>query len=67
MLATAHWKTTFGKEFDSLVERGNKSYFNKYDPVLASTQLKRDEAKSNGNTKEGDGYKYRSRGLVHLT
>ncbi|EHI7819864.1 hypothetical protein J5L86_004692, partial [Salmonella enterica] len=48
-------------------EIGSVSYFNKYDPELASTQEKRNRAIANGNTNQGDGYKYRGRGCVHLT
>ena len=64
MLATAHWETTYAKEFDSLVERNNGR---EYDPVLASTPERRDGAKDKGNTVEGDGLKYRGRGLAQMT
>lgn len=53
--------------FRSGPEVGNIRYFDKYDPVLASTEERRDYAKKQGNIHQGDGYKYRGRGLVHLT
>ncbi|MBT0727718.1 hypothetical protein HGT73_10100 [Rosenbergiella australiborealis] len=43
------------------------SYFNKYDPVPADTPKRRERAFKNGNTAQGDCFKYRGRGCVHLT
>jgi hypothetical protein len=70
MLATARHETyqfTTGEYFSEKPEVGRISYFDKYDPVLASTAALRDIAKKNGNIEEGDGFKYRGRGCVHLT
>lgn len=70
MLATARHETyhfTTGEYFSEKPEVGSLSYFNKYDPVLAETQSWKNRAIANGNTHQGDGFKYRGRGCVHLT
>ncbi|MEF9672489.1 hypothetical protein QNM99_09985 [Pseudomonas sp. PCH446] len=70
MLATARHETYHfptGEFFSELPEVGSFSYFNKYDPILAATPELRERARGNGNTVEGDGFKYRGRGCVHLT
>lgn len=70
MLATARHETyhyTTAEFFSEKPEIGGVSYFNKYDPVLAGTQKRKDRAVRNGNTVQGDGFKYRGRGCVHLT
>lgn len=70
MLATARHETyhfTTGEFFSEKPEVGTKDYFNMYDPVLADTEKRKIRAKGNGNTVEGDGFKYRGRGGVHLT
>jgi|GEM_PF-1723412 glycoside hydrolase, family 19, putative len=62
MLATAKHET--GHTFEPITERGNRSYFNKYDPVLANTPERRKRAIEMENTQQGDGFKYRGRGYV---
>lgn len=70
MLATVRHETYDYRKaefFSEEPEVGSLSYFNKYDPVLAATPEARENARKNGNTEEGDGFKYRGRGCVHLT
>ncbi|MNZ64493.1 hypothetical protein D3C78_826640 [compost metagenome] len=70
MFATARheaWHFLSAEYFSARPEIGNLAYFNKYDPILAADPDYRARAIKNENTVEGDGFKYRGRGLVHLT
>lgn len=70
MLATVRHEAYYFRSaeyFSEAPEVGPRAYFDQYDPVLAPNQKLRDRAIKNGNTVEGDGFKYRGRGCVHLT
>lgn len=58
VIATASHETAF--TFRPITERGPRSYFNRYEP---NTQI----GKRLGNTRTGDGWKYRGHGYVQLT
>ena len=54
--------TTETGNFKWLTELGNKAYFNMYD-----IQFNPKKAKELGNIYKGDGYKFRGRGLIHIS
>lgn len=58
VLATV--KHEVGNTFTPIEERGNKDYFNKYEP---NTSI----GKALGNIYPGDGYLFRGRGYIQLT
>jgi putative chitinase len=57
-LATSAWEGAYTMQ--PITERGQRSYFNKYEP---GTKI----GKVLGNTQPGDGYRFRGRGDVMLT
>lgn len=66
ILATVKHETA--NTFLPIKERGNRDYFNRmYDPVLGMNKNRRNKAKRNGNTSQGDGAKYKGRGFVQIT
>ena len=58
VLATCLHETAF--TLDPINEKGEKSYFNKYEP---NTQI----GKNLGNTQKGDGFAFRGKGFVQIT
>ncbi len=58
MLGTTKWETDHTMQ--PIVEKGPRSYFNKYEP---GTKIGRNL----GNTQAGDGFRFRGRGYVQLT
>lgn len=65
MLATT-WHET-AHTLQPIAERGPRHYFDRYDPVRANTATRRQRARQMGNTREGDGFRFRGRGYVQLT
>ena len=57
-LGTAYWETA--RTMQPIMERGSRSYFNKYEP---GTRI----GKILGNTQAGDGYRFRGAGHVQNT
>ena len=56
------------KEYFWGSESSRKKYFEEhYDPILATTEARRKNAKKYGNTTQGDGVKYSGRGFVQIT
>ena len=50
------------RDFSRLAEQGGKNYFKRYDPKYSP-----DRAKRLGNTKIGDGIRFKGRGFIQLT
>ena len=57
-LATAYWET--GRSMQPVMERGRRSYFNKYEPGTRIGRML-------GNTVKGDGFRFRGAGHVQNT
>jgi hypothetical protein len=66
ILATTKHETA--DTYEPINEYGGVTYYEEmYDPVLGKNDKRKNLAKENGNTIQGDGVKYHGRGFVQLT